>query len=543
MNVIASVFGDLKQSRVLNAQLNAAALVSSVPQDLYALLKAYYYNNSLYDRMITLLGTVGENTSEIKGLRNPSYRTVEFYVGHVWNGDLQVDPKSTKNAALVKDINTTWDWCNWKQKKSLAVRWCAMYGDLFIKIVRDDPGNHVGFQLIDPSTVTVIKRDVLHGDVTYIRIDTPIEVETEVQTLLRSTLGVKLHTEEWDLAKDTYKVWEHEKSITTATGKLGTAKESHRIKDHFGIDFLPFVHVMFKDVGENRGVGAYTLQIDKIDEVNRMATRLNHILYRYNRVLYALKSNSMDKDGRPIPAPQIGNTSSRNANDDGTVNLGGDRFIRLPGMSELDLLVPNIDYTSHLNTIKDQMNELSEDLPEMEYYRLRDNADVSARAVWYKMSPALKRAAEVRSIMDAALVKANKMALIIASRTRALPNEYGSTTSAESHGEMLRDPALDHKIQERPLLELSLIDQAELERSKIEMIGAKKSAGVDTRTILEEMGYDNVEEMIERKKQELIDMQSTFQSLNGPMPSNNERRQDDQQQNGNVRNVRGFESQ
>jgi hypothetical protein len=543
MNVIASVFGDIKQQRVLNAQINAAATVLAPPQDLYALLKAYYYNNSLYDRMTTLLGSVGEATSEIKGLRNPAFRTVEFYVGHVWNGELTIDPESTTDT-LITDMNTIWDWCNWKQRKSLAVRWCSLYGDLFIKVVRDDPGNHVGFQLINPETVSLIKRDVLHGDVTYIRIDTPIETEIDAQTGFRTDLKVRMHTEEWDLKKDTFKLWEHDKNVTTVTGKLGTPIESARISEEFGIDFLPFVHVMFRDVGENRGVGAFTLQIDKIDEVNRMATRLNHILYRYNRVLYALKSNSMDKDGRPIPAPQIGNTNTRrNQTDDGTVELGGDRFIRLPGMASLELLVPQIDYSSHLNTIKNQMDELAEDLPEMEYYKMRDNADISARAVWYKMSPALKRAAEFRMIMDAALVKADKMALIIASKTRAITNQYGSTTAPESHGEMLRDPALTHVLNDRPLLELSEIDQAELERSKIEMIGAKKAAGVDTRTILEEMGYDNVEEMIERKKQELLDMQDTFQQATGPFPSNTQNKQQDQRENGKVRDVRGFEGQ
>lgn len=537
MNIIASLFGDLKDQRLLNAQLESTAMTSAGYRELYTLLNAYYMNNSLYDRLVSAIIAAGDKVSPVKGIRNPAYRVVEFYVSSVWPGDLgdilKVDKKSVNNEQIIKDIELVWSWSNWQSKKDVAVRWAAIYGDLVIKVVtdsneatNDDEHRHVGFQLIPPGTVTQIEHSVLHEDVIYIRIDTPVTPNKDDRA------GAKIYeTEIWNLSSDSFRKYRHDKTPEEDESKLGSPVIDVSILDRFGIDFLPFVHVKFKDNGEERGIGAYTLQVDKIDEANRMATRLHHTLYRYNRVTHALRSNSLDKDKRPIPAPIIvGSRNRSTSSDEDVIDIGGEKFIRLPGMSQLDQLVPNLDYMAHLEALKSHMDELAQDLPEMEYYRLKENADISARAVWYKMTPAIKRAQSAAANLDVGLIKANRMALVIGSVTKIFSANYGSS------GEMLRDPVTDHKFAKRSVLQLSDIDTQELERGRIEIIISKKSAGLDVKTALEEMGYDNVDEIMSRKQEELTQMQQTFQNSNGQMPN----REQINNNNGNSQRIRGF---
>lgn len=538
MHVLVSVFGDLTQSRLINSQIAAGATSLAGARDLYVLLRSYYLNNALYESLKRVLVESGSKEIDTVSIRNPAFRVVEFYVSHVWQGALpdaiEIDKKSVKSQTLIDDVYRVWDWCNWNAKKDVAVRWCATYGDLIIKVFTDsaDPRHrgpdHVGFQLITPETVTTIKHDALHDDVVYIRIDTPVE-STDSQTNV--PMFKKYVTEVWDLESNRHMQWRHTFTPETPVDRLGDPEINVDIFEKYGIDFVPFVHVKFRDIGEERGVGSYTLQLDKIDEANRMATRLHRVIYQYNRVTHALRSNMVDKDGRPVPPPQIGKRGRSSEDDDGVVTLGGEKFLRLPGNASLDLLVPQLDYTSHLAALNSHMDEMAQDLPEMEFYRLRENADISARAVWYKMSPAIKRVEAVLGVINNGLIKANKMALIIGSNIGAFESKYGSGS------ESLRDPNLDHRFVKQPILRLSAIDELEIERGKIEITGAKRAAGLDQRTVLEEMGYDDVEGIIERKKQELIDMQTAFGSMDGRAPTREQR----ENQNGRPSNVRGFE--
>jgi hypothetical protein len=204
--------------------------------------------------------------------------------------------------------------------------------------------------------------------------------------------------------KETYRLWEHEKGLNEELARLGDAVEELPLSA-FGIDFVPVVWVPFRSVGDQRGVGAFTLQLDKIDEANRQATRLHQMLFRYNRALWALMANATDGAGRPLPPPRLG------PGVEDTLDVEDDSIIKLPGMTTLQSLVAQIQDKDALAILDAQIQEIEQDLPELAYFRLRDAGELSGRAVRLLLGDAIDRLIEVRGNGEAGMIRAQQMAL------------------------------------------------------------------------------------------------------------------------------------
>jgi len=87
----------------------------------------------------------------------------------------------------------------------------------------------------------------------------------------------------------------------------------------------------------------------------------------------------------------------------------------MPGMSTLNSLVPNIQYDAALNILNAQMAELEADLPELKYYNLKDQSNVSTKTVKTILASALDRAGEAQDNLKDGLIRLNEMALTIGS--------------------------------------------------------------------------------------------------------------------------------
>jgi len=438
---------------------------------LYQLLMAYYLNNDLYDELQRTLRDDAVWHEAIHAIRNPAFRVVEFYASHIWPGKLEdalpiVIPD--KNQAMADAIQSVWRWSNFEVRKMPLVRKAAIYGSMFMKVYEHD--DQVCFQLIDPTYVTDFDEDE-RGFVTYLRIDIPI-IERDGDDKIR-----KLHTEIWSKDLGSYRVWEAE-NATFPMYELGTPTEEYSLES-MGIDFVPFVNFRFRDLDEyrNTGVGAFTLQIDKIDEANRSATRLHEMLFRHDGVVWALEANATDPAGRPLPAPRITRDAAVNGADD-SFFMGRDRLYRLPGNSKLRDIVPNLQYDSALKIVQDQMAELEHDMPELMYYRLTDFREVSGRAVQALLSPAIKRAEEVRGNMNNALVRANMMALTIGTAAGLFPN-FGS----------FDDGDLMHSFEARDIIPLTKHEIAETDNMEATAAKAQIDIGVSHETALENIGF------------------------------------------------------
>jgi hypothetical protein len=471
-------------SRFLNPQplygLRPAAPMAPIgrPQalhaaEMYRVMRAYYLSNGLYDVLQDVLRRQGVWREALKPLRNPTYRVVEFHAGHLWPGALPgALPIETDNPDIIEPIQQVWKWSNWSSAKQVAARHLALYGDMFIKVSETADRGRVFLQLIEPEHVTDFDADE-RGVLTYVRFDMPMKRRADDGTVI-----AYLHTEEWSLAEDAYRVWE---SLTLSstysfpdTAELGTPKTEITISS-MGIDFVPVVHAKFADIGEDRGYAAIGPALDKIDEANRQATRLAQLLFRNNNVVWALRANSVDATGRPLPPPQLSDTAGT-TDDDGTVTLGDDRVLKLPGMSQLDSLVPNINYEAALHVLQDHMVELEQDLPELIYYRVADmGANASGRAVRMLLAPAISRTLEARGNAENALGRADQMALTMGQNAGLW--DVGSYAAGD----------FEHCFEERDVLPNDELERAQAQQADGSALAQMVSAGVPLEMAVQEV--------------------------------------------------------
>ena len=379
----------------------------SDPKDIYALLDSYYFSNGLYDSVRRGMSDAGAHFPAVRELRNPTYSAVEFYPKKLWPGTLsEAFTIEGNDREEVRDaIREVWHWSNWQQRKQAAARYFARYGDLFLRIAvrrdREDKPVGVYIQLINPQHVSDFKTDP-RGFITYLRYDATIMKNGSKHT----------HTEIWDEATG-YKKYEHQGNHTTPVDSLADPVETAELSE-FGIDFLPWIHAPFMDVGESdggtmdsRGMALIWPCLTKIDEINLTVTRIASMLYRFNKATMAVMANAVDASGRPVRPPKFDDNSS--------VDVEDEEIRYLPGMARMEYMVPNINWGSHLQFLNESIEALKDDLPELRYYDISKSGETaSGVALRYKMGPAIDRIVEARGNAGIALVRAHKMALSIA---------------------------------------------------------------------------------------------------------------------------------
>ena len=485
-------FGDTAatfwQKTTLMASL--AGNPSALPTDFEDMLEAYYMNNGLYDAIQAYMGANDIWTPGMQPLYNPAHRAVEFHVSHLWPGALdRAFRLICEDEQVESAIKQVLKWSNWESKKQLAARWYAEFGTMFIKVPVRKESQQVRLQVIKSRYVTEFETDS-SDFITFIRIDSQksrLNQAGQPETYMR--------TEVWNKAENSYRVFEHRFSRNTPLSQLGNPVEQSEITK-FGIDFIPFVHAKFKDIGEPRGLGVFTHVLDKIDEANRIATRLHEIAFRFNRAYIGISANDKDAQGRPLPAPRLmdktGNeiTSSNDLSSD-------ESMILLPGMASLNMMVPNINFAGHLQELTDQMDEIKQDLPELRYYDIRESSNISTDTMRMMLAGAIDRVLDARGSAHAALIRALQMAL-----TLGKVNGFDGFTQLGDYA----DGALEFSFAEQEVLPLTKKERAE---------GVKISldAGMDILFAMKQHGYTETEvDEYKRSPEYLVRMQEKSNS-------------------------------
>lgn len=502
--VLASLFnsGGAYDTRPFPMTPGAGPSMQANWRDLYNLLEAYYLSNGLYDDLSRMFYAYGRATEAMKPLRNPASRIVDFYVSKVWPGSLpDALPIRSDNSRIEEPIQRLWKWSNWAAKKQVASRHCATFGDMFIK-VNSRPRStvfqqeaRVWLDLIKPTYVTEFETDEHDAYLTYVKIDVPHIVTLDAE----GNTKTRWHTEVWSKDDQMMRTWVHDKGPDSLIKHLGTPTSIVAFAE-IGIDFIPIAHAKFKDIGDDRGIGAFTLSLDKINEINRKATRLSQMLFRHNRALWAITANAMDKEGRPIPAPRFagdavvqangaGGPLTRFGQSDNLVADDGD-IVRLSGMSKIESLVPAINYEAARNIIQDDLDDLENDQPEMAYYRLvRLAGEMSGRALRYRLAPAIDRVVEVRGNMESALVLAHQMALTIGKLVGAFDQGIGTFEAGD----------FEHTFDPRDVIPTNDLEDAQARKTSAEAASAQQAAGVSKkRSLMENFGYgeDEIKEIL-----------------------------------------------
>lgn len=465
------------------------------PRDRYYRLRAFYRNTRLYDDLAAHLYHEGIWKEALKELRNPTHAAVEFYASTLWSGmmdqtfelefpetmrasgDDPVTPGESSHAQrLETTIQQVWTWSNWAQRRSVFARGLPMLGDQFLRIAtREDQSGkvvRVFIQIVKPEYVTEFEKDE-RGYITYIRVDVP-----QIRRTAEDKPEAFTRTEVWDKATGRMRVWEHTRGDDEDIDRLGDPIVNEDMA-RFGVDFVPFVHCMFRDIDDERGEALIEPCMTKVIEADRSVTRLHQMLFRHNDATWVLRANGNDPSGRPIPAPRI------SGNDDGTVKVGDSSFYRLPGTSELQPLVPPINYADALLILQDHMRHLRDvDLPELRYYAMAESQELSGIAIRYLMAPAVDRVLEVRSNAETSLIQADMMALSIGAFHK-LPGftDLGDYDSGD----------YEHSFKPRDVIPTSELEEQEINYRRSQANVLKAQYGYSRQQLWREDGLDDDE--------------------------------------------------
>ena len=490
MTQLMRTFGGKVTATLL--KLTASGVESELPtRQFYELQWLYYLSNGLYDQLRSMGHLVKDQ--RLKALRNPAFRVVEFYPAVIWAGKMPIE---TDNPRIEPAIRQLWRWSNWTQQKQVLVRQAAITGIAFVKVAQPSmgidedgmpaPSSRVFMQLIDARHMSEYDTDE-RGYITYAKIDLP-QSTREMDKLKHYT-----HTEIWD--RERVRIYRHENGVNASIGQMGEPVMDLPLST-WGIDFVPIVAFPHMVIDENAGMGAFTAQIEKIDEVCRQASRLHSLMFRHDNVTWALKANSVSTDGRPLPPPRI---SGFGAGESETIELGDEKLLKLPGNSDITSLVPNLHYVDHLAAIDAAMAELRDDLPEIQYWSLRDLPEMSGKALRLLLTGAVNRAKEVRGNHEQALARAHMMALTIGQKVGAWKNAGIPDVGRYENGDF------EHGFMERDIIPLSRDETAEL-------VGKEVSAGIPLRTALRRAGWSagQIEEMMLDKQAEQEEQQANI---------------------------------
>lgn len=371
-----------------------------IPQsEKFRRLELYYSNNSLYDENSFASYYHNEWMEAMKPFRNPTNRSVEFYVSKLCQGSPKIN---TENTSVQDAIAQYLAWSNFDVVKRVMLRKDALLGNLFIKTVFD--GEKVYQEHVDPKNVTWFDADS-RGFLTEIRIDAPMD-------------NNMWHTEYWVAGRDGYvAVWEGRHTPDTDIKALGSPMFTAFLRQ-FGIDFIPITHAKFKDTGDLWGMSCIEHAILKIDEVNRKHTRMSQLLFQYNKPIYGVTSSGRDANGRPFPVKRI-TRSNVDANMDDT-----NMFIYVEG-SDIKSLIPDLNWSDVLSILKSDEEELQQDLPELRYYTIREQ-ELSGVAIRTLLAGALDRAKEAQESFNSAQEHSNEIALTMGKFLGVFPKLNGT---------------------------------------------------------------------------------------------------------------------
>lgn len=475
-----SIYGDDAAWVAYKKNMAQATENPVAPWAFYEVLRAYYNNSALYDQLRVILGNIVQDRyRDMHGLRNPANRITEFYVAHLWPGPLQralpitVDDTSER---LLEPIEQVWRWSNWGRKKQVASRLFAMLGDMFIKVVGDRELGRVWMEVLDPADVIDFDEDE-RGYLTYIRIDI-----CRKRRLLDGKTEDYVYTEEWNKNTFRFRRWEHTHPVGVDIEQLGAPRDGDdmdMIADT-GVDFVPFVHAPFRDMGAMRGVGSFVGVLDKIDEVNRKASRLSQQLFRHLDQTWLLESSNPGNAGdRARVPPSLADASA--------VQIGGERVLSIPAGWTLRSQIPTIDFAAMTSALQDDMSELQQDAPEIAYWRITENqGDLTGRAIRFMLGPAVKRAEEARGNGEEALVRAHMMALTIA-------QNLGLDGFSSSQIGTYENDDFWHEFEDREIIPTTPDEDAEAETSELTALTLKQIIGVPNTQLQREAGYTDEE--------------------------------------------------
>ena len=437
-----------------------------------------FYSNTIYDDLSAHMAATYPTGSQLyrytKGLRNPVAAWVEFYVTNVWGGTLDLEagagkekpsalPILTENDALRPAIAKLWQWSNWNSKRNLATLYSTAMGDTFIVVVDSPRAGKAYMQVRRPSEFTDLEWDDF-GHVKRAVIEYKAEDERGVGYDYKQVIE---HPSVWGGPTTRYSTYKDGRPFAYPENvQDGMATWQWQVP----YDFVPVVHIPFKDIGEGWGALGYAATVHKIDAANALASLLHAQVGKTVNPAYVAYG------------VQAGNVTVDSAQQDEIPIL---YINKPPSEARFEPLVSKVDLPGALALLDSQLADIARDLPELRMSEAM-RSGLSGEALGRAFSDVAARVEAVRANHDSGLVRAQQMAIAIAGASGYDPAFRGFDLNSFASGR------LDHGIGDRSILPTSNAEELDAQGKQWTQVQQAVTAGLPLGTALREiMGWED----------------------------------------------------
>lgn len=470
---------------------------------LYALHWSFYANDvyQTINRQASSYKAARGLYRHTRGCYNPAARIAGFYRSYLWGGPLDRKagdgqgiasalPIEGANAAFRAALSRLWWDSNWQVKKDVLTLWGTVLGDVALTI-RDEPGaGLVSLEAVHPATVRWVDRDPRGEVIAYVRQeDRPdpraprpdgragtvaprMVCYTEVAELVNGPAGMGA------LGKVHYRTFLDGAPFDWRVGPDGRARGNGpgaQPEWDAPYGFVPLWLIAHIDAGLPWGLSEFDAGRDKFDEVNDLGSKLHDHVRRATEGDMLL-AGVRDPSQTPV-APRTGRTAS-----DPQPGRTQKKFLYAEKDAKAYSLINDLDLAHVSAEIRQQLDGLEDDYPELRFERLRTGGQVSGEALRVARQPAARRVAERRPSYDYALVQAQMAAVAIGGwRGYDGYDGYGlNDYSAASP---------NHSIADRPVFEVEPADRLAEKQQRGVALKALTDAGVPFEAAAAEVGY------------------------------------------------------
>jgi len=268
--------------------------------------------------------------------------------------------------------------------------------------------------------------------------------------------------------------------------------------------FVPLVMVQHLDVGLAWGWSELHAGLPKFREIDDLASKLDDQVRKLVDAPW-LFSGVQRPSANPVISPTEATTTRPEPGREEIPSI----YATNENARATSLVAP-LDIAAVAARITDLTAELRADYPELTTDIATSSGDASGRALRVARQRVTTRALERRTNYDAALVRAQQMAIAIGGFA-GYQGYQGFSLDSYAAG------ALDHTIGPRPVFEADPLDQTEIDAAMWGAAKAAKEAGYELRLFLEDQGW--AEEKLRRLDDYTAERRAMAQAIAAPAPA------------------------
>jgi hypothetical protein len=414
-----------------------------------------------------------------RGVYNPAARIVEFHVAHVMGGPL--DPMAGDGMlvptacpivgvddAVRPAIARLFADSRWASKKNLYVRHGAMFGDAALVLRDDADRGRVMIEPLDPSCLYDVQRDSDGATLGYTR--------AEMREDPRPKRDGQLVEYREDCSLD-----RRSGLVSWWTYLDGREYPWNGVNSAWSIPlgFVPLWTVQHIDVGRHWGESELEVGRAKFDEVNDVGSKLHDQIRKLVEGAWMVTGATPQRERKTFRDEQ----SIEDDEDGSEAGRQTQAFLWVKQeTARPHSLVNPIDVAGVSGEIRQTLDSLEDDYPELRFERLRTGGTISGEALRIARQPAGIRVQDRRPAYDGALGRAIRGGLALGGWRRY--EGYESFEVDDYRGPRLADLA----IGDRPVFQVDVMDRLAEHQRRFEAVAMARSSGIPTHVAMRLVG-------------------------------------------------------